>query len=163
MWPPLRWSQSRSESLYDWWVYSQSVRLETHDQYFFSQLNTRGHRPYVTSSYERMGLSFTIAAGPRQRSHPQIRVPRDSWHFNVSDSRPYSCVRIRCRESVFTETFPRNGSIGNTASSTVAGLFVAADTRLPRRCLAMAVFIRCTIPAFSRHVTVCWNYNLMAF
>jgi hypothetical protein len=27
---------------------------------------------------ERMGLSFTIAAGPRQRSHSRDRVPRDS-------------------------------------------------------------------------------------
>jgi hypothetical protein len=35
-----------------------------------------------------MDLAFTIAAGPRQRSHSQIRVPRDSWsHFTVSDSR----------------------------------------------------------------------------
>jgi hypothetical protein len=35
-----------------------------------------------------MRLSFTIAAGPRQRSHSQVRVPRDSWpHFSVSDSR----------------------------------------------------------------------------
>jgi hypothetical protein len=35
-----------------------------------------------------MGLSFTIAAGPRQRSHPQIRVPRDLWPCSaVSDSR----------------------------------------------------------------------------
>jgi hypothetical protein len=35
-----------------------------------------------------MDLSFTIAAGPRQRSHSQVRVPRDSRpHFVVSDSR----------------------------------------------------------------------------
>jgi hypothetical protein len=35
-----------------------------------------------------MGLSFTIAAGPRQRSYSQVRVPRDSWpYFTVSDSR----------------------------------------------------------------------------
>jgi hypothetical protein len=39
-------------------------------------------------SEERMGLSFTIAADPRQRSHSEVRVQRDSWpHFNVSDSR----------------------------------------------------------------------------
>jgi hypothetical protein len=38
-------------------------------------------------SDERVGLSFIIAAGPRQRSHSQIRVPRDSWHFTVSESR----------------------------------------------------------------------------
>jgi hypothetical protein len=35
-----------------------------------------------------MCLSFTIAGGPRQRSHSQVRVPRDSWtNFTVSDSR----------------------------------------------------------------------------
>jgi hypothetical protein len=35
-----------------------------------------------------MGLSFTIAAGPRQRSNSQARVPRDSWpHITVSDAR----------------------------------------------------------------------------
>jgi hypothetical protein len=35
-----------------------------------------------------MGLSFTIAAGPNQRSHSQVRVPRDSWpNFTVSDSK----------------------------------------------------------------------------
>jgi hypothetical protein len=35
-----------------------------------------------------MGLSFTIAAGPRQRSHSQVRIPRDSWpHFTVTYSR----------------------------------------------------------------------------
>jgi hypothetical protein len=37
---------------------------------------------------DEMGLSFTIAAGPRQRSHSQVLVPRGSWpHFTVSDSR----------------------------------------------------------------------------
>jgi hypothetical protein len=35
-----------------------------------------------------MGLSFTIAAGPRQRSLSQVRVPRISLpHFTISDSR----------------------------------------------------------------------------
>jgi hypothetical protein len=35
-----------------------------------------------------MDLSFAIAAGPSQRSHSHVRVPRDSWpHFTVSDSR----------------------------------------------------------------------------
>jgi hypothetical protein len=35
-----------------------------------------------------MRLSLTIAAGPRQRIHPQVRVPQNSWpHFTVSDSR----------------------------------------------------------------------------
>jgi hypothetical protein len=38
-------------------------------------------------SDERTGLLFTIAAGPRQRSHYWVRVSRDSWpYFIVSDS-----------------------------------------------------------------------------
>jgi hypothetical protein len=62
-------------------VYRQTVRLgdkslQTHDQHFF-QLNTCFHSP-----------QFTIAAGPRQSSHFQVRLPRDSWpHFTVSNSR----------------------------------------------------------------------------
>jgi hypothetical protein len=37
---------------------------------------------------EGMDLSFTIAAGPRQRSHSRVRVPRNSWpYFTASDSR----------------------------------------------------------------------------
>jgi hypothetical protein len=39
-------------------------------------------------SDERTGLSFTFAAGPRQRSHFRVPVPWDSWqYFTVSDSR----------------------------------------------------------------------------
>jgi hypothetical protein len=39
-------------------------------------------------SDERTGLSFTVAAGPRQRSHSRVRVPLNSWpYFTVSDSR----------------------------------------------------------------------------
>jgi hypothetical protein len=39
-------------------------------------------------SDESTGLPLTIAAGPRQRSHSWVTVPRDSWpYFTVSDSR----------------------------------------------------------------------------
>jgi hypothetical protein len=39
-------------------------------------------------SEERTGLSFTVAADSRQRSHSHFRVPRVSWpHFTVSHSR----------------------------------------------------------------------------
>jgi hypothetical protein len=43
-------------------------------------------------SDERTGLSFTIAAGARQRSHSRVRVPWDSRpYFTISDSRlPFS-------------------------------------------------------------------------
>jgi hypothetical protein len=75
-------------------VYRQSVRLgakplETHDQIFFSTKYLRLYSLRNILSDERMGLSFTTAVGPRQRSnHSQVRVPWDSWpHFTVSDSR----------------------------------------------------------------------------
>jgi hypothetical protein len=39
-------------------------------------------------SGERTGLSFTITAGPHQRSHYRVRIPWDSRpYFTVSDSR----------------------------------------------------------------------------
>jgi hypothetical protein len=68
---------------------------------FSFQINTCGHSPYVTSSLERMCLSFTIAAGPRQRIHSQVRVPQESWpHFTVSDS------RLHCRMTELTSRRP---------------------------------------------------------
>jgi hypothetical protein len=65
-------------------VYLQSVRLgvkplETCDQLFYFQtehLWLQSLRNILSD--ERMGLSFTIAVGPHQRSHSQVRVPRDS-------------------------------------------------------------------------------------
>jgi hypothetical protein len=45
-------------------------------------------------SDERTGLSFTTAAGPRQRSHSRVRIPWDLWpYFTVSDSRLYDSRR----------------------------------------------------------------------
>jgi hypothetical protein len=53
-------------------------------------------------SDERTGLSFTIAAGPRQRSYSQVRVPWDSRpYFIVSDSRlPFSLPPTTRRATV---------------------------------------------------------------
>jgi hypothetical protein len=38
-------------------------------------------------SDERAGLSFTIAAGPRQRSYSRVRVPWDYDHILLSQIR----------------------------------------------------------------------------
>jgi hypothetical protein len=53
-------------------------------------------------SDERTGLSFTIAAGPRQRSHSPVRVPWDSRpYFTLSHSRlPYSSPPMTRRATV---------------------------------------------------------------
>jgi hypothetical protein len=79
---------SESELLYDWrftvnyFVLVTSPLRFTTSSFFFNWALA------VIVSDERMGLSFTIAAGPRQRSHSQVRVPRDSWpHFTASVSR----------------------------------------------------------------------------
>jgi hypothetical protein len=53
-----------------------------------SLLSVLGLLMWGALSNKRMGLSFTIAAGPCQRSRAQVRVPRDSWpYFTISDSR----------------------------------------------------------------------------
>jgi hypothetical protein len=51
---------------------------------------------------ERTGLSFAIAAGPRQHSHSQVRVPWDLRpYFTVSDSRlPFSSPPTTRRATV---------------------------------------------------------------
>jgi hypothetical protein len=43
-------------------------------------------------SDERTGLPFTIAAGPRQRSHTWVRVPRDSWPYFTINSKSQSHI-----------------------------------------------------------------------
>jgi hypothetical protein len=63
-------------------------------------------------SDERTGLSFTITAGPRQSSHPRVRV---SWnwrpHFTVPDSRlPFSSppTNHRATMEVFDPAYTRD-------------------------------------------------------
>jgi hypothetical protein len=69
--PPI--SSSWRQASWDSWLSTQHLRSESLCKIL---------------SDERMGLSFTIPAGPRQRSHSRVRVLRDSWpHFTVSDSR----------------------------------------------------------------------------
>jgi hypothetical protein len=76
---------SESELLYDWRF--SPLRLMT--SIFFSSTECLWSQSLCNIlSNERMSLSFIIAAGPRQRSHSQVSIPRDSWpHFTVSDSR----------------------------------------------------------------------------
>jgi hypothetical protein len=57
--------------------------------------------PVPSLSDERMGLSFTIAADPRQNRHSWVQVPRESRpYFTISDSRlpqprrPGPCIYI---------------------------------------------------------------------
>jgi hypothetical protein len=55
--------------------------------FYYCQIVT-GLLMWGALSDERTGLSFTIAAGSRQRNHFRIRVPWDSRpYFNISDLR----------------------------------------------------------------------------
>jgi hypothetical protein len=56
----------------------------TYDQIYYCQI-VAGLLMWDALSDERTGLSFSIVAGPRQRSHSQVQVP---W-----DSRPLSQIR----------------------------------------------------------------------
>jgi hypothetical protein len=82
-----------SELLYDWRFTANQFVLATSPlrpttSIFLSTRHLRSLSLRNIISDEKMGLSFTIAPGPRQRSHYQVRVPRDSWpYFTVSDSR----------------------------------------------------------------------------
>jgi hypothetical protein len=86
--------QSQSQVALRLALYRQSVRLgnkplrPTINIFYFPTEHLRLLSLCNILSDERMGLSFTIAIGPRQRSHSQVRVLRDSWpYFTASDSR----------------------------------------------------------------------------
>jgi hypothetical protein len=114
--PQLHWSHRVRVTL-RLAVYRQSVRLgakplEAHDQHFFFNWTLAISLFCNILSDERMGLSFTIAAGPRKRSHSRIRVPRDPWpYFTVSDSRLSqpggSGPRIYILQEQVTQLYPQ--------------------------------------------------------
>jgi hypothetical protein len=75
-------SASELELLYDWQFTAKQFVLATSPlglmaSDFFSTEHFRSWALCNILCDERNGLSFTIDAGPRQRSHSQIRVPRD--------------------------------------------------------------------------------------
>jgi hypothetical protein len=83
------WKRSllKSQSRYDRRSVGQSVLMSRliwgprPDLYYCQTL--AGLLMWDALSNERTGLSFTIAAGPRQRSHSRVRVPRDSSYCGV--------------------------------------------------------------------------------
>jgi hypothetical protein len=57
-----------------------------YDQIFITAKTVGGLLMWGALSDKRRSLSFTIAPGTRQRSHPWVWVPWDSWpYFTVSD------------------------------------------------------------------------------
>jgi hypothetical protein len=92
-------------------------------------------------SDERACLSFTIAAGPRQRSHSLVRVPWDERpYFTVSDSRlPFSSATTRrVTVEVFDPASTRFGLLSCFRSTHVVHTWVYRSVtafcwRVPRR------------------------------
>jgi hypothetical protein len=85
-------SKSKSKLCYDQRSVGQSVLVSSSHlgltTRFLLLSAVAGLLMWGALSDVRTGLSFTIAAGPRQRSHSWVRVPRDSWpYFTLSDSR----------------------------------------------------------------------------
>jgi hypothetical protein len=80
---------------------SQPVYLGIKHQIFFTVRHLRVCL-YGALSDERTGLSFTIVASPRHRSHFRVQVPWDSWPcFTVSDSSlPFSSSPTTRRDTV---------------------------------------------------------------
>jgi hypothetical protein len=134
---------------------------------------------------KRMGLSFTIAAGPHQRRHSRVRVQWDSWpYFTVSDSRlpfllPPGGIRPHlCFDSpdiAFGQTTQKTPllpvallqcdvavvadhieNIASNYSSVVAFISMAAVTwHLLSHCLATGMFAE----PFSSNSCLCYLHN----
>jgi hypothetical protein len=76
-------TDGQSASLFWWQIPISGPRPD-----FYYCQTVAGLLMWGALSDERTGLSFTIAAGPRQRSLSRVPVPWDSWpYFTVSDSR----------------------------------------------------------------------------
>jgi hypothetical protein len=85
------WSQSQQECI--WWYEPFKVRVWVHALYY-NRRSVGTHLVPTTRflwgalSDETTALSFTFAAGPRQRSYFRVLVPWVSWpYFTLSDSR----------------------------------------------------------------------------
>jgi hypothetical protein len=90
------------------------------NQDFYYYQTVAGLLMWGALSDERTGLSFTIAAGPRQRSHSRVRVSWDSRpYFTVSDSRlPFSLppTTRRVTVEVFDPASTRTYSLSQSQS-----------------------------------------------
>jgi hypothetical protein len=92
MGPPLRRKRSKSKPCYDRRSVGQSILLSTpiwgpRPNFYYSQ-TVASLLMLDALSDGRTDLSYTVAAGPRQRSNSGARVPRNSWPYSTaSDSR----------------------------------------------------------------------------
>jgi hypothetical protein len=157
--------ESESELLYYWrftanhFVFATSPLRHTTNNFIF-QLNTCGRSPYVTSSLTsvcvcRLPLLLVLVSAVILRSetsgihdHILLSQIRDSPRSPHS-RRATVEFSLLCRLGK-----GRAEGTASNNSSIFVWLFVAAETRLSRRCLATAVSSCSTIPIFSRLDTI---------
>jgi hypothetical protein len=102
-------------------VFVSSTHLRPKTIFYYCQTVT-GLFMWGSLSDERTGLPFTIAAGTRQRTHSQVRVPRDSWpYFTISDSRP---PKLEDQVPVFIS--PKN-MLAQLYPQALGSLFIVSD------------------------------------
>jgi hypothetical protein len=106
---------------------------------------------------ERTGLSFTISAGPRQRSHSRVPVPWDSRpYFTVSDSRlPVSSPRTTRRVTV--EVFYPACTRDNSSLFALSSLY-SPGTDHTENVSSVTVFL--SFPGKVSHRAVTWQWLL---
>jgi hypothetical protein len=104
------WRMTEDESLTNEWILSSEFYITTDGQSAGLSWNKApiwGLRPdfyycqtvvgllrWSALSDERRGLSFTIVAGPRQRSHSRVRIQWDSWPILLSQIRNFPFCRL---------------------------------------------------------------------
>jgi hypothetical protein len=95
--------------------------------------NVAGLLMWGALSDERMGLSFTFAAGPRQRSCSRARVPWDSRpHFTVSDSCLLFCSLPRLAGLQWRYSIPPPYGLSQLSSSKLLGVDLIDNNPFPR-------------------------------
>jgi hypothetical protein len=65
-----------------------------YDQIFYYYKTVVGLLMWDALSNERTSLSFTIAAGPRQRSHSRVRIRGTRYHILLSENRDFLIRRL---------------------------------------------------------------------
>jgi hypothetical protein len=165
-----------SELFYNWrftanqFVLATSPLRLTKSNFIF-QLNTCRCSPNVTSSLTRMGLSFTVAPRPRQRSHsgsesclrfetpPTWRARCSPRHW-VPFSSPPTALRAMVEvlePSQITELLVLVMYSRHDVSSIIACSFFAGETTRPQSCSIATALVLSTV-----NTSVTWQRVYMS-
>jgi hypothetical protein len=168
---PTLWVRVREwDLLYDWWFTAslswRQAPWESQTVFFFSteHLQLKSFRNIL--SHERIGPSFTIAAGPHQRSHSQVRVPFYCLRFETLPNRRARSLYLYSPGtgwSIYTPRYwvlifdPACTRAYVPSARTTVGNFVSNSTSVVARGLLPRELVcdRCLETAL--HATVCTN------